>query len=335
MEKRTRIPTWIFVVLGVIAIIAYNKHQNRQVSALIGKAQENHIVYSGPNVKDFDEIGTLPADTDVILKGRNGSSWVTFSYKGQQGWIQEFFLDIDGNVMRLPEVENITLPTVSISKEDRVKSYFQSIVSDDRYDSNKLNLHKYLDYLEINIKNNELSFYLKKSPDSYEDFFYLASTLIFGSSLLSDAGGKTDWNLSRIEVISPPAAGDYGSLFVSGHQDIVSIVDDSSTIYDLMQIGFDYGDTASSSTSNFGTSKNWNEELAMSQGIEIGCPSGCTYHKEGCDIKGNVAFESGEKIYHMPNQEFYSETKINTAYGERWFCTEEEALSNGWRKSFE
>lgn len=64
-----------------------------------------------------------------------------------------------------------------------------------------------------------------------------------------------------------------------------------------------------------------------------GCPDGCTYHKEGCDIKGNKSFNTGEKIYHVPGQTFYADTVISPDYGERWFCTEEEARDNGWRKS--
>jgi len=64
-----------------------------------------------------------------------------------------------------------------------------------------------------------------------------------------------------------------------------------------------------------------------------GCPDGCTYHKDGCDIKGNKSYNTGEKIYHLPGQNFYDSTTINTKYGERWFCTEEEAKANGWRKS--
>jgi hypothetical protein len=63
------------------------------------------------------------------------------------------------------------------------------------------------------------------------------------------------------------------------------------------------------------------------------CPNGCTTHVSGCDIKGNISFNTGEKIYHMPGQEFYSSTTINPAYDERWFCTEAEARANGFRKS--
>lgn len=60
---------------------------------------------------------------------------------------------------------------------------------------------------------------------------------------------------------------------------------------------------------------------------------GCPYPPPGCDIKGNISFDSGEKIYHMPGDEFYDSTFIDQAKGERWFCTEDEAMENGWRKS--
>jgi hypothetical protein len=67
--------------------------------------------------------------------------------------------------------------------------------------------------------------------------------------------------------------------------------------------------------------------------LQSGCPSGCDYHKAGCDIKGNISFDTQEKIYHVPGNEFYNATVINKAYGERWFCTEDEARNNGWRKA--
>lgn len=51
-----------------------------------------------------------------------------------------------------------------------------------------------------------------------------------------------------------------------------------------------------------------------------------------CLIKGNISWE-GEKIYHVPGQEHYDETKINSDRGERWFCTESEAVTAGWRRS--
>ena len=42
---------------------------------------------------------------------------------------------------------------------------------------------------------------------------------------------------------------------------------------------------------------------------------------------------TGERIYHLPSQDYYDETVINASKGERWFCSESEARSAGWRKS--
>ena len=53
---------------------------------------------------------------------------------------------------------------------------------------------------------------------------------------------------------------------------------------------------------------------------------------DACNIKGNVNTR-GERIYHVPGQEYYDETRIVAAHGERWFCSEEEARAAGWRKS--
>lgn len=50
-----------------------------------------------------------------------------------------------------------------------------------------------------------------------------------------------------------------------------------------------------------------------------------------CQIKGNIS--SSGKIYHMPGGAFYDRTNIDESDGERWFCSEEEAIAAGWRKS--
>ncbi len=62
------------------------------------------------------------------------------------------------------------------------------------------------------------------------------------------------------------------------------------------------------------------------------CPLGCVEPPAGCDIKGNINNE-GVKIYHVPGQDFYDKTIISPEKGERWFCTPEEAVANGWRAS--
>jgi hypothetical protein len=64
-----------------------------------------------------------------------------------------------------------------------------------------------------------------------------------------------------------------------------------------------------------------------------GCPEGCTSSPPGCDIKGNISLKTGEHIYHLPGQGYYDKTVISPDKGERWFCTEEEAEANGWRRA--
>ena len=52
---------------------------------------------------------------------------------------------------------------------------------------------------------------------------------------------------------------------------------------------------------------------------------------EGCPIKGNIN-RDGERIYHTPwGSQYYDRTKISLDKGERWFCSERQALDAGWR----
>ena len=55
--------------------------------------------------------------------------------------------------------------------------------------------------------------------------------------------------------------------------------------------------------------------------------------KPGCIIKGNISIATGKKLYHLPGMEDYESTIIDLAKGERWFCSEAEAKSNGWIKA--
>jgi hypothetical protein len=53
---------------------------------------------------------------------------------------------------------------------------------------------------------------------------------------------------------------------------------------------------------------------------------------DACNIKGNVSTQ-GERIYHVPGDKYYDETRISASHGERWFCSEEEARAAGWRRA--
>ncbi len=52
---------------------------------------------------------------------------------------------------------------------------------------------------------------------------------------------------------------------------------------------------------------------------------------DGCLIKGNIN-RKGDRIYHTPgSSKNYALTRINEKRGEKWFCTEQEAIDAGWR----
>jgi len=51
-----------------------------------------------------------------------------------------------------------------------------------------------------------------------------------------------------------------------------------------------------------------------------------------CTIKGNIS-SSGEKIFHVIGCGSYNATKIDESRGEKWFCSEQEAVTAGWRKA--
>lgn len=52
----------------------------------------------------------------------------------------------------------------------------------------------------------------------------------------------------------------------------------------------------------------------------------------GCAIKGNVS--SKGHIYHMPWSPWYARVKVDPARGERWFCSEADAVAAGWRPAY-
>lgn len=57
--------------------------------------------------------------------------------------------------------------------------------------------------------------------------------------------------------------------------------------------------------------------------------AGASTAPNGCPIKGNISRNG--RIYHAPWSPWYSRTKISLNKGERWFCSEAEAVEAGWR----
>ncbi|MGK7889967.1 MAG: cold shock domain-containing protein [Leptolyngbyaceae cyanobacterium] len=56
-------------------------------------------------------------------------------------------------------------------------------------------------------------------------------------------------------------------------------------------------------------------------------------NQPNCTIKGNISVSSGKKWYHLPGMEDYTNTVIDRSKGERWFCSEQDAIAAGWQKA--
>jgi micrococcal nuclease len=52
-----------------------------------------------------------------------------------------------------------------------------------------------------------------------------------------------------------------------------------------------------------------------------------------CNIKGNISEKGYGKTYLIPGCDNYKSVKIDLRKGEQYFCTEQEALSDGFRKA--
>lgn len=69
-----------------------------------------------------------------------------------------------------------------------------------------------------------------------------------------------------------------------------------------------------------------------SKAVKSKAPTTSKPTKSSCVIKGNISGKK-EKIYHLPSCGSYQKTTIDSATGERWFCSEQEATAAGWRKA--
>lgn len=52
-----------------------------------------------------------------------------------------------------------------------------------------------------------------------------------------------------------------------------------------------------------------------------------------CNIKGNIGKHDRVKIYHLPGCSEYERAVVELSFGEKWFCTEKEAIKAGYQKS--
>jgi micrococcal nuclease len=77
----------------------------------------------------------------------------------------------------------------------------------------------------------------------------------------------------------------------------------------------------------------WSDSACKGLATPVTTTSSLTQPKDSsCTIKGNIG-TTGEKIYHIIGCGSYAKTQINESQGEKWFCSESEAQTAGWRKA--
>ena len=74
------------------------------------------------------------------------------------------------------------------------------------------------------------------------------------------------------------------------------------------------------------------QQAAKSPDISVN-PQNVATASQSCNIKGNISVSTERKLYHLPGMEDYATTNINESKGERWFCSESDAIANGWSKA--
>lgn len=93
----------VLIIIVVSAILV--SCGPRQISSLEAYPKDKYVVYAGPHVRDYKELGEVRPGDRLVLIGRSGDSWVAFNYGGNLGWIQNWVLSFDGNHRGLPEIE--------------------------------------------------------------------------------------------------------------------------------------------------------------------------------------------------------------------------------------
>ena len=75
------------------------------------------------------------------------------------------------------------------------------------------------------------------------------------------------------------------------------------------------------------------EEIAKSERLGVWSDTcrGLVSENADCTIKGNT--RAGEKYYYLPDCRQYPQVLVDRAFGDSWFCTEEEAMKAGFTKS--
>lgn len=209
----------------------------------------------------------------------------------------------------------------SKSVSPSIKEEFLYIAIDEfinQYPKETVALKKQLPHIVIDVSGYKVTY-------THQDHKFLLSTLSADEELMmvgqlfaltAQVSDGFSFNFDGLKFVAHSDEVPDRILYVDGKENIQRIASNPDLVFDFMKNDVDLNVKS--------------PEINISK-----CPNGCTVPPAGCVIKANISVDTGEKIYHVPGQKYYTQTKINPEYGERWFCTEQEAINNGWRKSRE
>lgn len=93
--------------------------------------------------------------------------------------------------------------------------------------------------------------------------------------------------------------------------------------YELVSAGFARNESSVSNPYHQVLTEAQEVAKAGKLGVWSDACRGATSGRNDCTIKGNT--RAGKKHYYTPDCETYEQVIVDTAFGDRWFCSEEEA----------
>lgn len=138
---------------------------------------------------------------------------------------------------KIPTERPLAAP-VNIEKEREfeIVAFLNGLIIDPRYDPSKQVLAKFINNIEVDIKDDALHFHINLNPTNAEDAISLAAELIYAGALISHAGESDDWRLGIIDVNYPGNSESCGvSLYVNDEFDLARISQSQVDVYDVME----------------------------------------------------------------------------------------------------
>jgi len=138
---------------------------------------------------------------------------------------------------KIPTEAPQSTPIIEKKRELEVVNYLNEIINDPRYDPSNQVTAKYINNIEVVIKDNGLHFNIDMFPTNNDtDGISLAQELIKAGAIISKAGEPGDWGLNIIDVNYPAVLNSCGlSFYVNDENDLVRISKNQVDTYEVMK----------------------------------------------------------------------------------------------------